>query len=203
MADTEQVIRVRLNYVDASRSETARTGDFTQSERFRELVESIRRFGQRMPAIIRPISGKREYRLVTGYRRYAALRLIEIQDAVPQSIWAIVRELDDREAMIENMLDCSEGLYAADLAVALYIISERSPEAKDSDLAQMVGISQSYANTLLRICRAAPKEALQWQAAQYPLTVRQMEVIAKVKDPEKRAAQYEVTARAVLDRARS
>jgi ParB/RepB/Spo0J family partition protein len=188
--------------------DNVRTGDFTQadseeSERggqsFAELVESIKTAGQRTPVVVRP-KGKK-YQLISGFRRYAALKHIaQASGQKDGTIKAIVKQLDDLNATIENVTENSrEDLTGPDLAFGLHRIAELQKAAganvSDRALAALVGKNNSYVSTLLRIVRKAPKVAKLWHESSLQIGVREMATIAKIEEPALQMERYkELTA---------
>ncbi|HYH96896.1 ParB/RepB/Spo0J family partition protein, partial [Hyalangium sp.] len=74
-------------------------------KKLEELAQSVRKLGVLQPVIVRPLKsakGKAKYELVAGERRWRACGLAKLK-----TIPALVRELDDKEALevalVENL----------------------------------------------------------------------------------------------------
>ena len=190
----ETFLNIPLKDIELTFS-NVRTGDFTladseESERggqsFKELVESIKTAGQRTPVVVRP-KGKK-YQLISGFRRHAALvHLAQADGAKDVTIKAIVKQLDELNATIENVTENSrEDLSGPDLAFGLNRIAELQKAAgsnvSDRALAALVGKNHSYVSNLLRIVRKAPKVAKMWHEDTMQIGVREMTKIANIED---------------------
>lgn len=198
----ETFLNIPLKDIELTFS-NVRTGDFTladseESERggqsFKELVESIKTAGQRTPVVVRP-KGKK-YQLISGFRRHAALvHLAQADGAKDVTIKAIVKQLDELNATIENVTENSrEDLSGPDLAFGLHRIAELQKAAgsnvSDRALAALVGKNNSYVSDLLRIVRNAPKVAKMWHEDTMQIGVREMRKIAQIEDPALQLEKY-------------
>ena len=117
-----------------------------EEESLAELASSIRVGGVIQPVVVRPrVAGG--YELVAGERRWRAARLAE-----QQTIPAVVRELDDRDAAVLTLTENlqREDLNAIEQAEGMQrLINEYSLQQKE--VARMVGISRSAVANLLRL----------------------------------------------------
>ncbi|MBT8485571.1 MAG: ParB/RepB/Spo0J family partition protein [Phycisphaerales bacterium] len=110
------------------------------------LAESIRRSGLMQPIIVRP-AGARRYELIAGERRWRAAQLAGLGH-----LPAIVRELDDREAMewalVENLqredLNPIERAEAFQRLAAEHSLTHRA-------IAESVGVDRSNVTNHLRL----------------------------------------------------
>jgi ParB-like chromosome segregation protein Spo0J len=192
MAEKETIRKIPLRAIIPS-FQIARSGDFTQSDVFPELRDSIEKFGQRVPVIVRPQGD--QFELIAGYRRFAALMYIARANGNKDgSILAIVREMNDFEAYIENALNGSDELRPSDLMLALMRIADAARESKremsDSQLCALVGVSRSYGARLLRIGRNAANVAKLWHTADVPLSVEEMDRIRALEDSDAQMTEY-------------
>lgn len=198
----ETFLNIPLKDIELTFS-NVRTGDFTvadseESERggqsFPELVESIKTAGQRTPVVVRP-KGKK-YQLISGFRRHAALvHLAKADGNKEATIKAIVKQLDELNATIENVTENSrEDLSGPDLAFGLHRIAELQKAAgsnvSDRALAALVGKNHSYVSNLLRIVRKAPKVAKLWHEDTMQIGVREMTKISNIEDPALQLEKY-------------
>jgi hypothetical protein len=202
-APEEKVEYVEIKDIDTS-FENSRTGDFTVAESgdsegarvtqsFTELVESIKLGGQRTPCVGR-MKGKK-VQLVSGFRRYAAIKQINQAGGQQLRLKVYIKTLDDLNAHIENVTENSrQDLSGPDLGFSLFRIAELS-KAKGSDmsdraLAGLVGKNAGYVNTLLKIFRKAPVVAKAWHTSATQLGVRDMAKIAAIEDPALQLEKY-------------
>jgi hypothetical protein len=194
-APEEQVVYADIKEIDTS-FENSRTEDFTKGESddserprvaqsFAELIDSIKLGGQRTPCVGR-MKGKK-IQLVSGFRRYAAIKQINAAGGQQLKLKIIIKTLDDLGAHIENVTEnVRQDLSGPDLGFSLYKIAELSKTQSgtmmsDRALASMVGKNHAYVNTLLKIFRKAPAVAKTWHAAEIQLGVREMAKIAAIE----------------------
>ena len=113
----------------------------------KELAESIRAKGVVQPVLVRR-QGER-YQLVAGERRWRAAKLAGL-DSVP----ALVREIDDREALelalTENLM--RDDLGPLEAARAYYSLQERFG-ASHEEIADRLGVSRASVTNTLRLLR--------------------------------------------------
>lgn len=116
-----------------------------------ELADSIKAQGILQPLILRPLGGRR-YEIVAGERRFRAAKLVGLK-VVP----AIVREMDEREAMAVALV---ENIQRADLnpveesAALRKLIDECG--LTHEQCAQAVGRSRTQVSNLLRLAELDP-----------------------------------------------
>lgn len=121
------------------------------SEELGELAQSIRTNGVIQPVLLRR-SGDR-YQLVAGERRWRAAQLAGVDD-----IPAIVRDLDDREALelalTENLL--RDDLGPIETARAYRNLQERFGISQD-EIAHRLGINRVTVTNTLRLLKLDPR----------------------------------------------
>jgi hypothetical protein len=100
--------------VDAIQPSARNPRQVFNEESLRQLADSIRRWGQLQPVLVRPI-GEERYELICGERRWRAHVFAGID-----SIWAVVRQADDAE-IVALML--TENLNRVDLSHAEKIVA--------------------------------------------------------------------------------
>jgi ParB family chromosome partitioning protein len=142
MASGEQLQSLKIDQLIESRTNPRSTFD---KAGLAELADSIRLSGILQPIVARPHNGK--FEIVVGARRFRAARLANL-DLVP----AIVREMDDAEAMEIQLLEnlqredlspLDEGLgYRALIEKAKYDVAK---------VAEKIGKSQSYVYQRLKL----------------------------------------------------
>ncbi len=134
----------------------------------RELADSIRVGGLIQPVLLRRADLR--YQLVVGERRWRAARLAGLE-----SVPAVVRELNDREALelalTENLQ--REDLNPLDVAHAFEALQE-SYRATHDEIAERVGINRSTVTNTLRLLRL-------------PLSVQQMLANGEISSGHARA----------------
>lgn len=191
--ETRNLGEIELSY------ENTRTHDWTVADgsdsgvgqSFKELEDSIRAAGQRTPVVVR-VKGKK-LQLVSGFRRYAALKKIAVGRGAQwekEPIKVVIKNLDEREALIENLAENSrEDLSGPDLAFGLHRLEQielaagRKPTFRE--LAEIIGKNAGYCQQLLAIVNKAPKVAKLWWEAQEQLSHRKMYAISKIADANK------------------
>lgn len=182
-----------------------RTGDFTtgdsgedgKGQSFESLTKSIEAEGQRVPVVVRR-NGKK-YELISGFRRYTAIKTIEANKGEKLKVIAIVKQLNDANAILENLIENQrENLRGPDLMMGLDRLHKarlhEGSNLSNRQLAALVGCNQSYASDLLAILRDAPECAEYWhkaidprrpnQPTGYQLTIRDMRSVAKIDRKE-------------------
>jgi ParB family transcriptional regulator, chromosome partitioning protein len=119
---------------------------FPESE-LQELIDSVRAKGVIQPVLVRPLGDR--YQLVAGERRWRAARAAGL-DAVP----AVVREMDDREAL---ELALTENLMRDDLgpleAARAYLALQERFGASQEEIARRLGLSRTTIANSLRLLR--------------------------------------------------
>lgn len=112
-----------------------------------ELAHSIRAKGVVQPVLLRLIDGR--YQLVAGERRWRAAQMAGLE-----KIPAIVRELDDREAieltLAENLL--REDLNPLEVGRAFDLLQQKY-RLTHEEIAERVGINRSTVTNMLRLLR--------------------------------------------------
>ena len=123
-------------------------------EALQELATSIAKRGVIQPVIVRPLAGGR-YQLVAGERRWRAAQKAQLHE-----IPALVRELDERDAMalalIENIQ--REDLNPVEEARAYQALGERD-DLPPAEIGRIVGKSRSHVVNLQRLL-ALPRAVL-------------------------------------------
>jgi hypothetical protein len=104
-------------------------GRLNLNEDIEGLVESIRKYGQHIPATVRIVNAQRPYEIVVGRRRLAAMRQLaaagELKD---KTISAFVRKMDDQQALIAQWIENNERL---DPSPSRTEVPESSPLCED------------------------------------------------------------------------
>ena len=157
-------------------------------EELRELIDSVRQKGVIQPVLVRPAADR--YQLVAGERRWRAARAAGLE-----SVPAIVRELDDREAL---ELALTENLLRNDLGpietARAYQTLQDQFNATHEEIAQRLGLNRATIANTLRLLRLPGKiQFLIESRALTPGHARALLMIASQED------QVRVAARIVSD----
>jgi ParB family chromosome partitioning protein len=144
---TTNLEQIPVDQIDASPSQPRRT---FPEEGLAELAASIRGAGLVQPILVRP-AGPR-YQLVAGERRWRAARL-----AGMETIPAVIRELDDRDALelslTENLL--REDLNPMEVAHAYQALQEKF-QLSHEEIADRLGLNRTTVTNTLRLLRLPP-----------------------------------------------
>lgn len=167
---------------------------------FRELCESLVANGQDTPVHVYPLP-KGKYKLITGFRRVAALHHIAQQGRKitpwpswnPKSPTVAAALVAAKEPLHHHILNLRENtsrqnLTAADTCWGLRHVFEHS-QYTDSDVANNLGMSQGYVSKLHRILKTVESALIAaWRVSPIQLTVDQMLSIGKLDKVEQPAA---------------
>jgi ParB/RepB/Spo0J family partition protein len=179
----ETIEHIPLTAITADASWNARSGrwsndlDYETGDGFEGLKASIAACGVKEPAKIRPIeAGERPYALVSGFRRYAASLQLNLQ-----TIPAVVREMSEAEARLENTRENAvrQELKTPDLAWAIAQMVAQG--MTDTEIARGIGRSQAYVSQLHRIMTDLEAKVTSfWRACPIAVPVDAMYVLTKV-----------------------
>ena len=140
---TDRVIGIPVDHISPSPYQPRM---IMNEESLKELAASIKEQGVVQPIIVRSL-GTDKYEVIAGERRLRAARLAGLEEAP-----AIVREVDDREAMA---LAVTENIQREDLNVIelarAYSILLGQFELTQEQLAQALGKSRSAVTNILRL----------------------------------------------------
>ena len=123
-----------------------------------ELADSIRKHGQQVPVLVRPVSGQlNRYKIVYGRRRLAAIRLI----GGGQTVKAIVRSLDDKAAIIAQGQENSLRSNPTFIEKAVFIGAMREHGYDRTVIQDALGLSRQAISTYTVVLDAIPMEAIE------------------------------------------
>ena len=202
---SDVVYAVELTSIDLSENEPLRSGDWTHDDGFTELINSIDKIGQLSPAIIKSMSGSRKgkWQIVSGWRRFAAIKLLNEKNGTHMPLLAMVAADGDKSDLLTTAIasNTQQPMKAPDLAMALYTLSELYVDEaehraeglrSDRDIADVIGLSRTHVSDLLRIARNVKLGLLKRWQSDYPMgTLVQMRKIAMLLPPEERDAAYD------------
>lgn len=158
-----------------------------ESQEFNGLVESIKEDGQKTPCTVRLIEGDKPYDLLVGFRRAAAVQKLAAESDKPAVLRCIVIQADDLTARLENMRENAtrSNLKVPDLCWGLWDIAKRAKEAgeplSDSQIANRLGLNQTYVSRLLRIAENLKANIFRrWREGNVAVSVAAMTKIAKI-----------------------
>jgi ParB family chromosome partitioning protein len=149
-------------------------------ESLRELADSIRASGVVQPILVRRAKGADgRYQLIAGERRWRAARLAGLEH-----IPAVLRELDDREALelalTENLL--RQDLNPLEVARA-YEGLQRTFRLSHEEIAEHLGVSRSAISNTLRLLRLPDK--VQEMLSNGQISAGHARALAAIEDPER------------------
>lgn len=122
-----------------------------------ELAESIRRHGQQVPVLVRPVPGQlNRFRIVYGRRRLAAIRLI----GGGHKVKAIVRSLDDKSAILAQGQENSLRLDPSFIEKSIFIGAMRDAGYDRTVIQEALGLSRQAVSTYTVVLDALPLEAI-------------------------------------------
>jgi ParB family chromosome partitioning protein len=129
----------------------------------KELVDSVKEKGVLQPILVRPAKSGKGYTLVCGERRYRAAMSVHSDNITKSTIPAVIRELNDEEALelqiIENLQ--RKDVHPLEEAVAFKSLLDHGKEVKE--VAARVGKSEFYVRQRMKL-NALSKE---WQKVFY------------------------------------
>ncbi|MEC9357838.1 MAG: ParB/RepB/Spo0J family partition protein [Pseudomonadota bacterium] len=169
-AASESIRQIPVDLIRSGSTQARRRFD---SDRLRELAESIRESGLIQPVVVRSIDGG--FELLAGERRWRAAQLVGVHE-----IPAIVRDdLADDEAhvlgLIENLQ--RESLTPIETAQGLRQLAQRTGMTHEQ-LAERVGKSRVYITNFLRLLNLVP--AVQTMVDEGSLSSGHAKVLASV-----------------------
>lgn len=127
-------------------------------ESIAELAESIRRHGQQVPVLVRPIPGQfNRYKIVYGRRRLAAVRLLGNGTRVK----AIVRSLDDKTAIIAQGQENSLRLDPSFIEKSVFIGAMREAGYDRTVIQEALGLSRQAVSTYTVVLDALPYSVIE------------------------------------------
>lgn len=122
-----------------------------------DLAESIRKHGQQVPVLVRPVPGRfNRYRIVYGRRRLAAIRLL----GGDMRIKAIVRSLDDQSAVIAQGQENSLRLDPSFIEKCVFIGAMREAGYNRNIIQEALGVSKQTVSTYTVVLDALPIELI-------------------------------------------
>lgn len=178
LSPTERVIvkKIPLAQIGANPDQPRKT--FTDSE-LSDLAASIREKGVLQPILLRTVNNKPyTYEIVAGERRFRASKLAG-ETEIPALIKTISNENVMEIALIENVQ--RENLNAIEEANAYKNLMECC-EYELTDLAKLIGKSESYIRNMLRITTLP--ESVQSLVQQGELSTSHARTIAVAENPE-------------------
>lgn len=133
--------------------------DIDGDETFQAFVEGIKEAGQKLPILVRPLTGKPgHYQAAYGHRRLRACQILK------RPVKAIVREMSDEELVVSQGIENSERLNLSFIEQALFALSlkERkySREIISDALGRKEGRNLSYVSILTNTAALIPEELI-------------------------------------------
>ena len=203
-ATSDKILVLSLGEIDVDLKWNSRSpaeasgGPDEESDGFAGLVKSIAINGQDTPVSVRPSGNpKKPYRLVAGFRRFAAISKIadETGDKKP-TIKAIVSNLTDEQARYLNLREntARDDLSGPDLAFGVFELAKLNPKLTGTAIAEGLGMNQGYISRLLRIMQGVkPSITASWRAAAIKLSGEEMETLIGKGPSEQETLYTEMT----------
>lgn len=145
-------------------------------EKVRELAESIRESGLLQPVLLRPLNGR--YEMVAGDRRYLAHKLLNLKE-----IKAIIKELDDREAVVVRGI---ENLQRVDLTSSeegqVYLTLKEEGGFGIREIAKKTGKSHTTVVRYMNFVRCP--EEVRRAVDRKDISILVLETLQEIDDPE-------------------
>lgn len=142
MSDTK-IVEISLSYLQPGKYQPRQ--EFSETE-LENLAESIRNQGVLQPIVIRQMD-KEKYEIIAGERRFRAAKILNLQ-----TIPAIIKEMDDKEALavalIENIQ--RENLGPLEEAMAVERLTKEFA-LTHVQAAEALGKSRAHITNLLRV----------------------------------------------------
>ncbi len=123
------------------------------------LTESIRRNGQRVPILVRPLEGDR-YSLIYGRRRLEACRALGLK------VRAIVTEIEGEQALRDQLLENQErrdlSFIERALVAAALLDGDHLPEAERTNrgVAEVLNLTEAGVSQLLNVVRTVGEDVI-------------------------------------------
>lgn len=126
---------------------------------FQAFVEGIREAGQKLPILVRPLSGRPgHYQAAYGHRRLRACQILK------RPVKAIVREMSDEELVVSQGIENSERLNLSFIEQALFALTLRerkySREIISDALGRKEGKNLAYISMLTTTAALIPEELI-------------------------------------------
>lgn len=158
------------------------------------LAESIKTNGQDTPIDVRPNPNPKglKFKLVTGHRRFEAIKLLAERKDAPPTIKATIHEnMSDADARSLNLREnlTRDNIEPVDACFAIGELLKQSPKPKAEEIAKSTGKSIPYAYGMINIAEKVAKPILnRWRTdLRSTLTVGMMQELAKI-DKDKQEA---------------
>lgn len=143
--------------IDAIIASTARDR-ISIDDGIEELAESIRKYGQQVPILVRPLPRDPErYQIVYGRRRLAAVRHLGDVD----SIRAIVRSLRDEEAIVAQGQENSLRLDPSHIEKALFARELRQAGYDTQVIVDALGVDRFTVSRLVKVADDVPGDVIE------------------------------------------
>jgi ParB family chromosome partitioning protein len=142
---------VELDPEDVEQSFIADRLSPTSDPQYRQLVESIRRDGQKIPILVRPLPDKGEaYQIAYGHRRWHAARELGIK------VRAIVQELTDAELVIAQGKENSERRSLSFIERALFAANLNDRGFDRATINAALAVQSAETTRLLSVAASVP-----------------------------------------------
>jgi len=196
------VITIPLTDIEIDHGWNSRQGNWQnedggpdESTGVKGLAESILQSGQDTPIDVRPNPNTKgtKFKLVTGHRRYEAIKLLADRKDVQPTIRATIHDgLTDAGARSLNLREnlARDNIEPVDACFAIAELMRQTPKPKAEEIAKIVGKSTVYAYQMINIGEKVSKAILtRWRTdLRNVLTVSEMVELSKLEKGEQEAA---------------
>jgi len=159
------------------------------------LAESILQSGQDTPIDVRfnPNGKGPKYKIITGHRRYEAIKFLADRKDVAPTIRATVHDqISEVQARSLNLREnlARDNIEPVDACFAIGELLRQSPRPKAEEIAKITGKSIPYAHGMINISEKVDKKILnRWRTdLRSRLTVASMVELAKIDKDKQEAA---------------
>jgi ParB family chromosome partitioning protein len=155
-----------------------------------QLAESIRRHGQQVPIMVRPIADRPgHYRIVYGRRRLHALRMLD------RPAKALVRSLSDHEAILAQGQENAERLDPSFIEKALFAAELAEVGYDNAVILDALAVDKAMLSRMNKVARTIPAEVIQLVGSAHGIGRRRWEDLADL------TRQHDLDLRVVADQA--
>ncbi|WP_102108991.1 plasmid partitioning protein RepB [Oceaniglobus roseus] len=158
-----------------------------------ELAESIRRHGQQVPLMVRPLPGQSgRYRIVYGRRRLRALR----QLGIPAKV--LIRSLSDEQAILAQGQENAQRLDPSFIEKALFAAELAGTGYETAVILDALAIDRPMLSRMTKVAREIPASVVRAIGPAHGIGRRRWEDLAdRVRDPAGFEARVQAAAEAL------
>ena len=199
---TLPVLTIPLSDIEVDHTWNSRQGNWQnedggpdESTGVKGLADSILKSGQDTPIDVRPNPNSKgpKFKIVTGHRRYEAIKLLAERKDVSPTIRATVHAgLTDVEARTLNLREnvARDNIESVDCCFAIGELMKQTPKPKADEIARLISKSVPWAYRMINIAEKVDRKILnRWRTdLRNILTVDLMEELSKLDKDKQEAA---------------